>query len=339
MTKSIHILQAALFPSLLLLMPVTVTATGQELLECMQNRLAGADDTMTIGQLKQECTKELAQTATMAAEEPQAAGHGIERIKIDTSNILKPFTLMAHKPNYLLLGTYNSVGYNSENYQEQYQRDDIQAQKYEVQYQISIKFPVLIDIFDSSVDIYAAYTNRSFWQIWNDSGPFRESNHEPEIWLQHQPDFEIFGFRNIANAIGFNHQSNGQGGVLSRSWNRIFGWFAFENENMVISLKPWIRLKEQEENDDNPDITDYLGHFELSGAYKYGDHIFSIMSRNNLESGFSKGAFEFGWSFPLGDYPYFKGYIQYFTGYGESLIDYDQYVNRIGVGLLLTDWL
>ena len=63
------------------------------------------------------------------------------------------------------------------------------------------------------------------------------------------------------------------------------------------------------------------------------------MSRNNLESGFDRGALELGWSFPLWTYPYMKGYIQYFRGYGESLIDYDQRVNRIGIGISLTDWL
>ncbi|MCB1788057.1 MAG: phospholipase A, partial [Gammaproteobacteria bacterium] len=74
-------------------------------------------------------------------------------------------------------------------------------------------------------------------------------------------------------------------------------------------------------------------------VHKRGQHVFSAMSRNNIESGFSRGAVELAWSFPLGDYPYLKGYVQYFSGYGESLIDYDQYVHRIGFGLALTDWL
>lgn len=63
------------------------------------------------------------------------------------------------------------------------------------------------------------------------------------------------------------------------------------------------------------------------------------MSRKNIESGFSKGAVELGWSFPLWEIPYFKGYVQYFSGYGESLIDYDEYVNRLGVGIILTNLL
>jgi len=63
------------------------------------------------------------------------------------------------------------------------------------------------------------------------------------------------------------------------------------------------------------------------------------MSRNNLESGFENGAVELGWIFSLWSYPYLKGYVHYFTGYGESLIDHDQYVSRIGIGVALTDRL
>ena len=77
---------------------------------------------------------------------------------------------------------------------------------------------------------------------------------------------------------------------------------------------------------------------ELRASYKLGEHVISAMSRNNLESGFSQGAVELSWSFPLWGWPYLKWYMQYFTGYGESLIDYDQYVNSMGIGISLTDW-
>ena len=106
-----------------------------------------------------------------------------------------------------------------------------------------------------------------------------------------------------------------------------------------MSFKPWYRIKEDAEDDDNRDITDYLGHYELCAGYKYKEHVFAAMSRNNIESGFEKGTVELSWSFPLGNYPYFKGYIQYFNGYGESLIDYNQHSNRIGIGVALTDFL
>ena len=171
------------------------------------------------------------------------------------------------------------------------------------------------------------------------TAPFRETNHEPEAWVQFQPGWEIFGFKNTWNSFGINHQSNGRGGTLSRSWNRLFAWLTVERGNLAMSFKPWYRIPENDEDDDNPDITDYLGHFELSATYKWRENVFSVMSRNNLESGFEKGTVELSWSFPLWGWPYLKGYVQYFNGYGRSLIDYNQHSNVIGLGFSLTDWL
>jgi phospholipase A1 len=217
--------------------------------------------------------------------------------------------------------------------------DSIEAEDTEAQFQISMKVPLAVNLFDT-VDIYGAYTNRSFWQLYNSSSaPFRETNHEPEGWVQFNPKWEFLGFTNSSNMIGIVHQSNGRGSTLSRSWNRVYANFLVERGRFALSFKPWFRISEDEDEDDNPDITDYLGHSEIRAAYKLKEHVFSLMSRNNIESGFSNGAVELSWSFPIFGYPYFKGYVQYFTGYGESLIDYDNYVNRIGIGIAVTDWL
>ena len=191
------------------------------------------------------------------------------------------------------------------------------------------------------MDVYAAYTNHSFWQVYDsdDSEPFRESTHEPEIWVQFHPDWELLGFKNTGNLFGFNHQSNGQSDLRSRSWNRLFATFLVERGNLALSLRPWIAFYDEDDDGDNPEITDYMGHFDLMATYRMGDHTFTMRGQNNLESGFSRGGMELSWSFPLWNWPYLRGYVQYYTGYGESLIDYDQYVNRLGIGFSLSDWL
>ena len=111
----------------------------------------------------------------------------------------------------------------------------------------------------------------------------------------------------------------------------------------ALAIKPWYRLPEDEKTnagdphgDDNPNILKYMGHGELTMAYRTNGNTFSAVWRNNLRSD-NRGAIELGWSFPL--FRRLKGYVQYFNGYGESLIDYDAYSNRIGAGFLLTDWL
>lgn len=310
--------------------------------ECLLELMESAPESMTIGQAREICnqrkSKDVPYQATVQREQNKLVE---ERLSIDETNILKPFTLMSHRNNYILLGAHNFQGWNTTNYQDAFKTDDLDADNTEVQFQVSIKTPLAVDLFNKPVDLFAAYTIRSFWQFYNSeaSSPFRETNHEPEAWLQLRSNWKIFGFHNNLSAIGINHMSNGQGGSLSRSWNRIYAAVVFERGNFVFMLRPWIRIEEDSADDDNPDITDYYGHGELWLAYKHKDQTFSLMTRNNLESGFSRGAVELGWSFPLFSYPFVKGYIQYFSGYGESLIDYNQYVNRFGIGLQLTDIL
>jgi phospholipase A1 len=140
-----------------------------------------------------------------------------------------------------------------------------------------------------------------------------------------------------------SHQSNGRGGNLSRSWNRVYANLQFEKDNLVVSVKPWWRIPEDKKDDpldaagdDNPDIEKYLGHFEFTTLYRRGDHEWSLMLRNNLRSD-NKGAVQLEWAFPL--WRGVRGYAQYFNGYGESLIDYNAHMERIGIGILLTDLL
>jgi len=119
----------------------------------------------------------------------------------------------------------------------------------------------------------------------------------------------------------------------------------WEKDNFVMTLQPWYRIPEDKKRnpddpngDDNPDIEKYLGNFELRGIYQveHGQTI-SLMLRNNLRSD-NKGALEAAYSFPIGGTK-LKGYLKYFNGYGESLIDYNHHTQSFGVGFLISDWL
>ena len=272
----------------------------------------------------------------MVAEEPRPAGESLisRRVQAEKSTRYNPFVLSPHKRNYVLLASYN----DTPNY-EIYNIPETNFDRVEMKFQLSFKMPVLEGVQGTDADLYVAYSNLSFWQAYNEkiSSPFRETVHEPEMFLIIPNDWTIGGWRNSLLQIGAVHQSNGKSGFMSRSWNRVYANFIFEKEKFLIGFKPWHRVQESE--DDNPDITDFLGHFETRAAYKWNRHVFSLMLRNNIESGFSRGALEFGWSFPIWKYPYLKGYFQWFNGYGESLIDYNEHNNSIGVGLLITDWL
>jgi len=198
---------------------------------------------------------------------------------------------------------------------------------------------VLQNLLFGHGDLYAGYTNRSFWQQFNKdiSSPFRETNHEAEAWLSFDTDYSIAGLQGSIIRTGFTHQSNGQSGVLSRSWNRIYAEFIFEKEDLYLSFKPWYRIPESSSKDNNSDINQFMGHYESRALYKHKEHTLDLMFRNNLKSSHNRAAVELGWSFPV--HKKIRGYVQWFNGYGESLIDYDNHTNSIGIGVQVSDWL
>jgi phospholipase A1 len=246
---------------------------------------------------------------------------------------ISPIT--TYRSNYILPVTYNSTP-NEAPIQEA--DPDKEVQNYEVKFQISFKIKLWQDVLGQKMDLWIGYTQLSFWQLYNteDSSPFRETNYEPELLLNFRTEYPLLGLRGRYINIGFNHQSNGRAEPLSRSWNRIVANFGFERENFIFILNTWYRIPENEEDDDNPNIEDYLGYGQLNFYYIWRKHRFGLFLRNNLDFNDNKGALELEWSFPL--FKWVSGYIQYFRGYGESLLDYNASTSRIGAGFILKDW-
>jgi phospholipase A1 len=203
---------------------------------------------------------------------------------------------------------------------------------------LSLKVKLWQDILGQKMDLWFGYTQRSFWQFYNfeDSSPFRETNYEPELLLNFRTDYDILGLRGRFVNLGFNHQSNGRSRPLSRSWNRAVMNFGFERDAFSFLLKAWYRVPESAEDDDNPNIEKYLGYGEIWVYYFLKKHRIGLMLRDNLSFHTNRGALQVEWSFPL--FERIAGYLQYYVGYGESLLDYNHSVNRIGIGLILVDW-
>jgi phospholipase A1 len=106
----------------------------------------------------------------------------------------------------------------------------------------------------------------------------------------------------------------------------------------------WWRLPEDAKTDpndpsgdDNPDTEDFLGHGQLGALWRLSrNHNLEVMLRNNLRSD-NKGSIEIGWSYPFTNH--LRGFVQYFSGYGESLIYYNESSQRLSIGMKFTDWL
>jgi len=249
------------------------------------------------------------------------------------------FAIIPYKPNYLLPFNYNAKIADDEVYSETLDEGK-QYQPVELKFQFSFKIPLLTQMVKEPFALYFGYTQVSFWQAYNsdNSSPFRETNYEPEIfglWKKDIPLFDDWNFKFVT--LNLTHQSNGQSGDISRSWNRIESKFVFEKNNLSFVISPWVRINEDSSDDDNPDLVDYYGHGSFNAVYVMDNNTLSMTARNNLESGFSRGSVEVNWSFPMGGH--LRGYLQAFSGYGNSLIEYNKYTNTIGLGISLTDWL
>ncbi len=272
-------------------------------------------------------------TTTEAQAEPNLSPLD-RRVKIEKETRFQPFVLSTHRPNYLITYSY-SFQPNQAPFDSAF---DGVMEEQEIKFQFSLKLPIVDGLFGEDGTIYFAYTNLSFWQAYNsdNSRPFRETNHEPEVFMSVPNDWSIWGFKNKINIIGLSHQSNGRSGSQSRSWNRIYADFIFEREHFYLSIKPWWRIDDPDGVDDNPDIEDFMGHGELRLVYAKGDHTVSLMTRNNFQAK-NRGAWEINYSLPMSRRA--KWFLQYFDGYGESMIDYNARIKRLGIGIALTDWL
>lgn len=270
---------------------------------------------------------------TTPAEDVSAVEERIRQTELASHNW---FALTPYRPNYFLPLTLDSSP-NSGAFEGF--RGDNGIDHAEAKFQISLEFDVWRNMLNSHSDLYFGYTQVAWWQLYNRdaSSPFRETNYEPELGVILRPDLNILGLNSRQMRFGIVHQSNGRSEPRSRSWNRLYGILMLDRGNFASALRFWYRLPEDEDEDDNPDITDYYGNFELYGFYKWRDQTFGMMLRNNLDREDNRGAIQLDWSYPLNDR--LKFYVQYFNGYGESLIDYNTSTNRLGFGLMLTDWL
>ncbi|MBU1396546.1 MAG: phospholipase A [Gammaproteobacteria bacterium] len=269
-------------------------------------------------------------------EEPKLLSALSRHWELDDEAKQGAFLFRPHRPNYFLPIKYSNSPNNTP-FQSSFVQPDLGLDKLETELQLSFKIKGMEGVFGhDNLDLWFGYTITSFWQAYNDtiSSPFRETNYEPEAILAYRTDFEIAGFRGRFINLGMVHQSNGRSEELSRSWNRVYAQIGFERDNLALLFRPWYRIPERDE-DDNPDIEDYLGHGDLLAVYRKGRNAYSLLLRNNFKSPDNHGAVKLNWSFPL--YGRLKGYVQYFNGYGESLIDYNHSQQSFGLGVSLTE--
>lgn len=278
-------------------------------------------------------------------------GRFARRALAEKATELNPFVITPHESSYILPFTYTdnfhqeAYHFSSPNNPNEGNELADNMNNVEAKYQVSFKVPLRShSLFTQGDSLYFAMTIQAWWQVYSGeiSRPFRETNYKPEIMYISPLPWSL-GDGNFGYMVTFEHQSNGQIQGLSRSWNRIHVGLIYDTDNYSLAFKPWYRLKEDKKTsefdpngDDNPDIEDYLGHSDMMFAYAFNDdHKLSGKIRKNWKTG--NGSIELGYTFPFPFSSRLRGYAQYFSGYGESLIDYNHKQQKIGIGIALTD--
>jgi phospholipase A1/A2 len=253
------------------------------------------------------------------------------------------YKINQYKPLYFLLGNFTNninqkpVSDNPNNSA----LNPIPLNNKELKFQVSFKTKVANKLFNTKYggDLWVGYTQTSRWQLYNSelSRPFRETNYEPEIMYIVPTFYSFWGIQSVFAGIGINHQSNGRENPFSRSWNRIIAQIAWETKNTSIIIRPWWRVQEAPDMDDNPGIENFIGRGELLVTYGKGKHDLSVIGRHSLRFGDkNRGSIQIDYAIHLWDN--LKFHTQVFHGYGESMIDFNHKQTTIGFGFSLIEW-
>jgi outer membrane phospholipase A len=213
-------------------------------------------------------------------------------------------------------------------------------------FQLSLKLQFFTD--DSSLarrtpflhDLYFGYTQTSIWNLAQTSSPFYDTSYQPRLFYYSPQIWESSG-RSVRLGLetGLGHESNGRSGDDSRSVSTAYikpiftlgdpaGWHWTITPKLLAYLN----------TSDNPDIADYRGYAELEVAYGKADSWqFQVWGRKG-PAGFAT-QLDFYYPLPGLTLGNLNGYLllQYFDGYGESLLSYNQRLKsqfRLGLAVV-----
>jgi phospholipase A1/A2 len=262
--------------------------------------------------------------------------------ELDADRKRGTFNFIGYRPNYFLpLHVTSRVNRRPSSPNPQNAAPDLPAYRnVEAKIQLSIRTKIIQGLLLPGADLWFAYSQQSRWQLYSTqiSAPFRSTDHEPEVvYVVPLPAELPGGWRLRMGGLGLAHQSNGQALPLSRSWNRVYALAGLENGEFSLVARLQQRLDEPAETDDNPDLVAFRGRLDLLAAWTPGLATATLQWRTNLDR---RGSLQADWTFPVdsakpGGLRY---YVQAFTGYAESLLDYNHRQSSIGAGVTLFGW-
>lgn len=241
-----------------------------------------------------------------------------------------PGRFTGHEPMYFLVGADDPNG------------------KFQISFKYQILNPAgpLVHSVPALGGLHVAYSQTSFWDLEGESKPFFDNSYRPELlWSADDVRWSLTPsiVSRLGLQAGLQHESNGQSGVDSRSMNFAyirpsftFGDAGGDGLFLTVAPKVFAYLGDL---DDNPDIKDYRGYGELRTVLGWQEGL-QLSTVARLGDDWDKGSIQFDLSYPLRKA--FAGNVdlylhaQYFNGFGESLLEYNESTSafRLGVSLV-----
>lgn len=202
----------------------------------------------------------------------------------------------------------------------------------DVKFQLSIAQRITKTTLPLNSFLFLGFSMKVMWNVFEDSMPMRDLNFNPGIgW-----SFPFFSKGRYAGkfTLMIEHESNGRDSIQSRSWNKIsFAASTMVNEWLMVHSKFWIPIVDGEHN---RDILRYSGIFQGGFAVttpnkKFGWAL-TLVKRQGWNLNFNT-ILEFNWRFLESSNQYL--FAQYYNGYGENMLDYNQFHSRLRVGIVI----
>ncbi len=285
----------------------------------------------------------LQQVATTENGKGLAAGDYLAKFwELDPESKRGTFVVRTYQPNFLLPAHYSSnVNTSPASPTHPDGGSFPQYRQTEAELQLSLRAKAIEDFLLPNASLWLSYTQQSIWQLWNgqDSAPFRSSDYQPEAMYVVPVADKLGdlggGWRWRMVMAGLAHESNGQGLPLSRSWNFAYLGTTFTRADFALRARFNQRLGEKGV-DDNPHITDYIGNTELAASWLPGETTMQLTARTSFKD-WDRGSLKFEWTRPVwaAKPDGLRYYVQLFSGYGETMLDYNHRQNSIGLGFTL----
>jgi outer membrane phospholipase A len=214
-------------------------------------------------------------------------------------------------------------------------------------FQISFKYRFFnpeMELFEDSgwlKGLHFGYTQTSFWDLKSDSAPFEDTSYKPELfYLSPNIKSRPAWMQGLFFQTGFQHESNGRGGDLSRSTNLLYAkpFFVFYDEGTQLGIQVAPKMWAYVHNDDdtNPDLNDYRGYFDLEIKLGKAD---SLVLGSHLWWADEGASTQLDLTYPL-DWFLFHNFdfylqVQYVNALAESLLDYRERTEALRLGLAI----